>query len=69
MCRKMWRCSESFVSRVSGSGLHSRCSLAQSSNLSTDFHPISMPCLMCMSTSYVLTRQLYFSRASELPIG
>jgi hypothetical protein len=40
VCRMTWRCSESFVSCVSGSGLHSKCSLAQSSNLSTDFHPI-----------------------------
>jgi hypothetical protein len=35
-----WRRSESFVSCVSGSGLHNGCSLAQSSNLSIDFHPV-----------------------------
>jgi hypothetical protein len=40
MCRMTWRRSESFVSRVSGSELHSGCSLAQSSNLSTGFHPV-----------------------------
>jgi hypothetical protein len=40
VCRMTWRRSESFVSRVSGSGLHSGCSLAQSSNLSTGFYPV-----------------------------
>jgi hypothetical protein len=40
VCRMTWERSESFVSRVSRSGLHSGCSLAQSSNLSTGFHPV-----------------------------
>jgi hypothetical protein len=40
VCRMMWRRSESFVSCVSGTGLHSGCLLVQSSNLSTGFHPV-----------------------------
>jgi hypothetical protein len=53
MYRMTWRGLESFFSRVSGSGLHSGCSLAQSSNLSIGFQPVfiqfSISCLMCMS--------------------
>jgi hypothetical protein len=36
----MWRGSKSFLTRVSGSELHNGCLLAQSSNLSTGFHPV-----------------------------
>ena len=38
MCRMMWRGSKSFLTCMSGSGLHSGCLLAQNSNLSTSFH-------------------------------
>jgi hypothetical protein len=64
VCRMTWRRSESFVSCVSGSGLHNGCSLAQSSNLSIDFHPV----FYALSDVYVgHPRQLYFSYASKSP--
>jgi hypothetical protein len=49
MCKMTWRRLESFVSHVSRSGLHSGCSLPQSSNLSISFHPV----LYALSNVYV----------------